>query len=87
MVFDLALLSDNTVTVRTITRRQLAREADATRNISPGESVHVPDANGGLIITRRKRHALTPAQMLAELDALPGEWPAVKTDYLREDEA
>lgn len=85
--FDKGVWSNKPVTVRTITRRQLAREASATKNIAPGESVQVPDENGGLLITRRKRHALTPAQMMAELDALPGKWPAVDTDKLMEDES
>jgi hypothetical protein len=73
--------------MKTITRRQLSRQADATKNIAPGESVHVPDDNGGLIITRRKKHPLTPAEMMAQLDALPGKWPEVDTSLLLEDEA
>ena len=72
--------------MRTITRRQLAREADATKTIAPGESVEVPDDNGGLIITRRKKRQMTPAEMLAQLDALPGKWPKIDTDSLMEDE-
>lgn len=73
--------------MKTITRRQLAREADATNAIAPGESVVVPDDNGGLVITRRKKHQMTPEQTMAQLDALQTDWPAVDTDKLMEDES
>jgi hypothetical protein len=73
--------------MRTITRRQLSREADATKGIAPGESVQVPDDNGGLIITRRKKHQMSVNQMMDQVAKLPGNWPDIDTDALMEDEA
>jgi hypothetical protein len=65
--------------VKTITRRQLSREPASLNAIQPGETITVPDAHGGLLVTRPKRHRLTPAEMLAQLDAVPGQWIAVDT--------
>ncbi len=63
--------------MKTITRRQLSREPASLKGIKPGESVIVPDENGGLLVTRRKKNRLTADEMLAQLDSLPGPWPKV----------
>ena len=79
-------MSDNSVTMKTITRRQLSREPSKLDAIKPGETVAVPDSKGGLLVTRPKKSRLMPEQMMAQLDALPGPWPAVDSRAFLEDE-
>jgi hypothetical protein len=71
--------------MKRITRRQLSREPARLKGIKPGESVIVPDENGGLLVTRRKKNRLTADEMLAQLDALPGTWPKVDARSLEDD--
>jgi hypothetical protein len=79
-------LSDNVVTMNTITRRQLSRQPASLNNIKPGESVFVPDKNGGLLVTRRKKSRLSPEQMMEQIDSIPGNWPKVDALALMKDE-
>ena len=80
-------MSDKTVTMKTITRRQLSREPAALKRIQPGESVQVPDEQGGLVITRRKSKRVTAAEMFTELGKLAPHCPPMDTLALMEDEA
>lgn len=73
--------------MKTLTRRQLSREPSALKRILPGESVQVPDENGGLVITRRKGRQDTAAEMMADVDKLTGHWAPLDTRALLEDEA
>ena len=80
------MMSDNSVAMKTITRRQLSREPSKLDAIKPGETVSVPDSKGGLLVTRPKKARLTPEQMMAQLDALPGLWPAIDSQAVLGDE-
>lgn len=70
LLFDSAILSDNVVSVKTITSRELSRKPSVITNIKPGESVHVPDRKGGLVLTRSKTQTISSAEMFAELETL-----------------
>ncbi len=72
--------------MKTVTRRQLSREPSVLSNIKPGESVEVPDGQGGLIVTRKKKHRLTAEEMMAQLDALTSQCPAMDTKAFLDDE-
>lgn len=72
--------------MKTITRRQLSREPATLKQIQPGQSVEVPDDNGGLVITRRKRNILSPQEMMTEVEKLTGHWMPMDTRTLMEDE-
>jgi hypothetical protein len=76
---NLCLMSDNVVSMKTLTRRELSRKPSRLKAIKPGESVQVPDEQGGLVITRRKTLQLTPAEMLAQVDALTSQCPPLDT--------
>jgi hypothetical protein len=65
--------------MKTLTRRQLSREPGSLKNIKPGETVLVPDDDGGLIVTRRKKHRLSAEQMFGELDRLAPQCPPMDT--------
>src|SRR5665213_2128837 len=77
--FDILSLSDNSVTMKPLTRRQLSREPAQLKNIKPGESVFVPDAAGGLVVTRRKKNKLTAEQMFAEVERICTGCPPIDT--------
>lgn len=80
-------LSDNSVTMKTLTRRELSREPAKLDSIKPGESVLVPDSKGGLIVTRRKRKTLTAEQMFVELEKIAKDCPPIDTlKFLQEGE-
>lgn len=73
--------------MKTITRRQLSREPALLKNIKPGESVLVPDATGGLVVTRRKKNKVTAEQIFAEIERLTADCPPIDTlAFLREGE-
>jgi hypothetical protein len=60
------------------------------KTIKPGESAFVPDEDGGLMITRRKKKSLTAAEImeqLAAIKALPGQDKPFDFNALTEDEA
>lgn len=80
-------MSDNVVTMKTLTRRQLSREPSKLDAIKPGESVVVPDAKGGLLVTRPKKNALSADEMLADLDKLAADCPSMDTLSFLTDEA
>ena len=87
MPLDRLNVSDNGDTMKTISRRQLSREPAALKGIKPGESIIVPDDNGGLVVTRRKKSRLTAAEMFAELDRLAPQCPPIDTRaYLKDEE-
>jgi len=65
--------------MKTLTRRQLSREPAQLKNIKPGESVFVPDAAGGLVVTRRKKNKLTAEQMFAEVERICTGCPPIDT--------
>jgi hypothetical protein len=84
---DAQRLSDNVVTMKTITRRQLSREPARLNKIKPGDSVLVPDAKGGLVVTRRKKNKMTAEQIFAEIERLSAGCPPIDTlAFLREGE-
>ena len=56
--------------MKTISSRELSRKPSLISRIKPGETVHVPDRKGGLVLTRAKGHKVTADEMFAELDRL-----------------
>lgn len=73
--------------MNTITQRELNRKPSLASNLRPGESVEISDRKGGLILTRRKRRALTADDMEADLKALAPHCPQVDTlGFLQEGE-
>ena len=82
---DTPALSDNVVSMKTITSRELSRKPSVISNIKPGEAVHVADRKGGLMMTRAKRIAVTPREMMAELGKLTAGCPPMDTQAFLED--
>lgn len=80
-------MSVNLVTMKTILRRQLAREPKALSSLEPGETAHIPDAKGGFHVTRVKSRRVTAEEMFAELDKLAPHCPPFDTLKLSEDES
>lgn len=68
-------MSDKFVTVKTITKRELARNPAAIAHLKPGQSVEVQGRDGNLIVSRAKKHRLTVEEMEAELDRLSAQCP------------
>ena len=86
-ILDARHLSDNIVSVKTMTKRELSRNPAKLTAIKPGESVLVPDAKGGLVVTRRKANKLPAGQMFAELERLCAGCPPIDTlTFLQEAE-
>jgi hypothetical protein len=85
ITLDASLLSDDFVSVKTISSRQLSRKPSLISAVKPGESVQVPDRQGGLVLTRSKKHVLTPAEMLAELYKLSAGAPPMDTKTFLEE--
>ena len=86
-LLDARHLSDNIVSVKTMTKRELSRNPAKLTAIKPGESVLVPDAKGGLMVTRRKKTRLPAGQMFAELERLCAGCPPIDTlAFLQEGE-
>jgi hypothetical protein len=75
---DSRALSDNSVSMKTITSRQLSRKPSLISAIKPGETVRVPDRQGGLLLTRKKS-AVSAEEMFAELDKLAAQCPPMDT--------
>jgi hypothetical protein len=71
--------------MKTITRQQLSRKPSLISSVKPGESVHVPDRKGGLVLTRAKKNPLTPQEMLLELQAISNGCPAMDTKVFLEE--
>ena len=84
-LLDMFSLSDNIVSMKTITSRQLSRKPSLISKIKPGESVHVPDRKGGLVMTRQKRSQLTPEAMMAEVEAMSSDCPVLDTKTFLEE--
>jgi hypothetical protein len=78
-------LSDNIVSVKTITSRQLSRKPSLISAIKPGESVHVPDRKGGLVMTRQKSKTLSAEEMISQLEKMSGECPVIDTKKFLEE--
>jgi hypothetical protein len=74
-----AVTSDESVTMKTMTRRQLSREPSRLDKIRPGESVAVPDSKGGLIVTRPKKKRLSADELFAEVERMGAGCPPVDT--------
>jgi hypothetical protein len=64
--------------MKTITSRQLSRKPSLISAIKPGETVQVPDRQGGLLLTRKKQ-AVSVEEMFAELDKLASQCPPMDT--------
>ena len=84
LTLDRLILSDNIVSMRTITSRDLSRKPSVISNIKPGESVHVPDRKGGLVMTRAKSQ-ISATEIFSELDALATQCPAMDTKAFLEE--
>ena len=70
-----------------MTKRELSRNPAKLTALKPGESVLVPDAKGGLVVTRRKKNKLPAGQMFAELEQLCVGCPPIDTlAFLQEGE-
>jgi len=82
---DTPALSDNVVSMKKITSRELSRKPSVISNIKPGEAVHVADRKGGLMMTRAKRIAVTPREMMAELGKVTAGCPPMDTQAFLED--
>ena len=72
-------LSDNIVSMKTITSRQLSRKPSLISAIKPGESVRVPDRKGGLVMTRQRTKRISAVEMFAGLDKLAPQCPVIDT--------
>ncbi|MGO8765924.1 MAG: hypothetical protein ACLQSR_12435 [Limisphaerales bacterium] len=73
--------------MKMITRRQLSREPARLNQIKPGQSVLVPDARGGLVVTRPKKSSMSAEQIFAEVERLCEGCPPIDTlAFLREGE-
>jgi hypothetical protein len=84
---DGAKMSDNIVTMKTMTRRELSRQPSKLDGIKPGQSVRVPDSKGGLVVSRPKKNKMSAGEMFSELDKVAGECPAMDTkSFLEEGE-
>ncbi|MFA6545256.1 MAG: hypothetical protein WCS99_12640 [Limisphaerales bacterium] len=73
--------------MKTIKRRQLAREPKALSSLEPGETAHIPDGKAGFHVTRLKANKVTAEEMFAELGKLAEHCPPFDTLKLSEDEA
>ena len=81
---DIPALSDNNVSIKTITSRQLSRKPSLISAIKPGETVQVPDRKGGLTLSRKKQ-AVSVEEMFAELDKLAPQCPPMDTKAFLEE--
>ena len=73
--------------MKTMTKRDLSRNASKITTIKPGESVEITDRKGRLTLTREKRVTITPDEMEAEVDRIGAGCPAIDTlVFLREGE-
>jgi hypothetical protein len=80
-------MSDNCVSVRTITKRELNRNPALVSDIKPGESVEITDRQGALTLKREKKVRLSVADMEAQTAALKELCPPMDTQaFLREGE-
>lgn len=80
-------LSGNIVSMKKITKRELARKPSRLTSIRPGESLQVEDREGGLIVTRQKRRRWTSAEIEAQIDRLGKGSPKIDTlSFLQEEE-
>lgn len=77
-------MSDNIVSMKTITSRQLSRKPSLISGIKPGESVQIPDRKGGLTLTRAKQ-SISADEMFTELDRLAAQCPPLDTKTFLEE--
>jgi hypothetical protein len=78
-------LSDNIVSMKKISKREMTRRPSQLTAIRPGESIQVEDREGGLMVTRQKRQQVSPAEIEAEIERLTGKGPKLDTLVLMQE--
>ncbi len=85
MGLEIAVFVTHIRCVKTITKRELLRNASALGHLKPGESVEVRGRDGNLIVSRPRGQRLSAQQMEAELDRLADKCPPLDVQAVLND--
>jgi hypothetical protein len=78
-------MSDKYVSMKTISKRDMTRQPSKITRIRPGESLHIKDREGGLVVTRTKPKRMTFAEFEASVEDLGKGMPRLDTLALHQE--